>query len=276
MNLFKEIIAEDLIEKEFNSFEEYLVEAKNKAIELLSTNNLNVKDVISSTLSLPGPINKNTNIIEYLNFGFKNINFSLIKNILFDNIYIENEANLALLHEMDSNNIKEKSVVYLSINEGFGAGIYNDNTFLKSNIGYAGEIGSLIVDYKNKVTVEDIVSSIKIINSYNRKSNIKVNSFEDFFIEVKNNNPIAIDIYNEVIDIIKVAINNVTMILDPSVIIVGGKIPRRIIEINNNSNYNPLVTQNFKNLTKVALSSNKNSTTKGAALYALKRSLGQI
>lgn len=278
MNLGKEILKNIKIEKNFNTLDDYMIEAQNSINSILSEFNIDITDVLVGGLSLPGPINSKTRIVEYLNIGFHNISFDYFQNFFDFKIYVENEANLSLFYEKHERNIDDNNlIVQVSVNEGIGAGIFLNNSFLKSNIGYAGEVGNIIVDYKNNITSEDITSYEHIIKKFNTLNNSTITDINEFFTKENRTNEHFKVIVDELVLVLKTTIHNINMVLDPAMIIMGGKLVRELLIVEDISNIKDMtsVSKNFSNKTQLIFSENKNSTTQGAALYSLNVILGQ-
>ncbi len=277
LNIMKEIIEEVRHEEHFETFNEYIYKSKEICNDLLERKNIDIKDVISKGLALPGPINNKTNIIERVSFSYNAIQISDIKEILYDDIIVQNDANLALLSEMKDRNLKETTAVYLAMNDGFGAGIFNEVDFIKSNVGYAGEIGHMIIDYKNNITFGEIVSTEKIVKAYNTNSNEDINNIKQFFKKVVESDDVACSILDEVIITISAAINNILMLLDPSYLIIGGQLAREFNNITKlQTKYKLEDIESVKTSSEIIFSTTKNSTTRGAAIFALDTLFGQL
>lgn len=88
-------------------------------------------------------------------FGWKGAEW---KDILEDefqvNVYIDNEANLAALGELEAGVTKEDArysdLIYLSIGTGIGAGMILDGDIFRGNKGFAGEVGHTTIEFDGR------------------------------------------------------------------------------------------------------------------------------
>ncbi|MBA7509642.1 N-acetylmannosamine kinase [subsurface metagenome] len=169
-------------------------------------------------------------------------------------IYIENSTNVSAMGDNYYGEGKRFSdIVFLEVSEGIGAGIIIDNQIFRGSYSSAGEVGFIVAGtknlystYKNKGYMEEIVSPgsiekevVKAIKN-GKKTLIKEIVSGDL---AKINSSIvckaaslgdslACEILKKVVEHLAIIVINLTLILNPQIIIVGGDICA-LPEVNN-------------------------------------------
>ncbi|MGV8981292.1 ROK family transcriptional regulator [Clostridium sp.] len=193
---------------------------------------INSKDVLGIGFSLPGTVNEEKLTLELApNIGIKNVDFSRFSQMLEFPIYIENEANSAAFGEVTLGIAKKmKNLVYLSINEGIGAGVVIQDRIYKGKNKRAGEMGHMTIVPNGKPCncgrrgcLEQYASKSSLMKEYNSKSLKPVNTLKDFFSRVEQKEDIAILELEKYIDFLAIGIQNIVLILDPHYVILGGE-----------------------------------------------------
>ncbi len=148
---------------------------------------------------------------------------------------VENEANISALGEYFYHS-NHKNSVSLNIGFGVGMGIIIDGKLYIGDNGYAGEIGHNIIVPNgrscvcgNKGCLETYISEPAILNDYKNLSGKEI-TIEEFIDAYKNNDPAAIEIYQEFVNNLTIAVNNISQILNPKSIIINSKIVEGITE----------------------------------------------
>ncbi len=179
--------------------------------------------------------------------------------------YVENEANISALGEKISYPDYE-NLVSLNIGTGVGAGIIIGHTLYTGNDGYAGEFGHSIIvpDGKqcicgNKGCLERYIANDAIIERYFELTNETI-TLETFIKKYKTGDVNVIQVYNEFINYLSIAINNIAQTLNPKAIVISSLIVEEISEsislIKNQlrskiMNLDLLTTSKFKSKTNV-------------------------
>lgn len=162
---------------------------------------INHKDILGIGFSLPGTVNEEKLTLELApNIGVKNVDFSRFSQILEFPIYIENEANSAAFGEVSLGIAKKmRNLVYLSINEGIGAGVVIQDRIYKGKNKRAGEMGHMTIVPNGKPCncgrrgcLERYASKSSLIEEYNSKSLKPVKTLKEFFYRVEQKENIAI------------------------------------------------------------------------------------
>ena len=230
-----------------------LVEAKNKQKTLLdnivltikkqlSYHKLNCKNIKAIGMAVPGIVKKNSIIQTIVNLNFnKTIN---IKNY-FQNkfgiklkVVAENDANVAALGEYLFGVGKNKNpFCHMIVGTGLGLGIIIDGKILTGVDNTAGEFGHLIVaeDYGLKCNcgeigcLETVSSGTGIAKLYYKMASAEKKYYQknnltalDIINNVKQNDEFSIRVLDKSMSYLAKAINELTNIINPELISIGG------------------------------------------------------
>ncbi|MBR6400799.1 MAG: ROK family protein [Firmicutes bacterium] len=117
--------------------------------KLLEENSLELKDIKSLGIGLPGLLDKKKGIAVYANnLNFDNINVvkEMKKRIKLP-VYIENDANCAAIGENTCGAaFGDKNVIYVTLGTGVGAGIILDGKVFDGAFGGGGEAGHMVIE----------------------------------------------------------------------------------------------------------------------------------
>ncbi|OPJ64585.1 ROK family protein [Clostridium oryzae] len=148
--------------------------------------------------------------------------------------FVENDVNCAALGELwKGAGEGKKSFVCIALGTGVGGAIIIDGKLYKGIGGSAGEIGHSIIDIHGEPCAcgsngcyERFASTSALIRRYSERSNIEVEKLSGELIvsKAKAGEELASEVYDEFLDNIVVGLVNVTHILDPGLIILGGGI----------------------------------------------------
>ena len=117
--------------------------------KLLEENNLELKDIKSLGIGLPGLLDKKKGIAVYANnLNFDNINVvKEMKKRIDLPVYIENDANCAAIGENTCGAAYgDKNVIYVTLGTGVGAGIILDGKVFDGAFGGGGEAGHMVIE----------------------------------------------------------------------------------------------------------------------------------
>jgi len=149
--------------------------------------------------------------------------------------YVENEANISALGERISYPSYE-NIVSLNIGTGVGVGIIIGQNLYIGNDGYAGEFGHTIIVSNgkqcicgNKGCLERYIANDAVIERYFELTNETI-TLETFIEKYRHGNPQATQVYEEFINYLSTAINNLAMTLNPKAIIISNMIIEEIPE----------------------------------------------
>lgn len=120
---------------------------------ILKENNLSLKDINGVGVGCPGIINSTEGIVEsWGNLGWEKVKLAtLIKKGLDTNIKIVNDANLAVLAEVNFGSAKNyKNAVMLTLGTGIGGGVVIDGNIYEGGEGMGTELGHVTLKIDGK------------------------------------------------------------------------------------------------------------------------------
>jgi glucokinase len=196
-------------------------------------------------IGLPGPVNKNGDILGCVNLGWGIFNIEKSLSDLYSNILVKaaNDANLAAFGEFEFGAGKEyNNIAMITLGTGVGGGIISDGSILTGSNGAAGEIGHITV---NKEEIESCscgkkgcleqycsVSGLeRILKRKLEKNNLKtilnVNSnSKDITEAAKLNDEVAIMVMEEFGDYMGYGLSVLASTVNPDCFVIGGGVSK--------------------------------------------------
>jgi predicted NBD/HSP70 family sugar kinase len=233
-NLDSKILKDKICELKIISEAEVLSVIKKLIEEVITETHVKDK-LLGIGLSLPGTVNEEELMLEVAtNFRLKNISFKEIYSYFNLPIYLENEANAGALAESKLGVARDlNNLLYISITEGIGGGIFINNDMYKGKDRRAGEIGHMCI-VKNgrqcncgrKGCWETYASNRALIKAYNEKSNEKIKHIDEIIIRYKQKEENALQVVKEYLEILTEGIQSLVFIFNPDYIIIGGEISK--------------------------------------------------
>lgn len=187
-------------------------------------------------------------IAQAVNLGWLDFPLGTILHELSDlPVYIENDANVAALGEnwLGSGGLAE-NLVMVTLGTGVGGGIIVSGKIVSGSNSMAGEIGHMTVDVNGancncgrKGCLETVASATGIGRIATERVQENPDSSltpllkkkgrltaKDVFDALKNNDHVAEVIVDDIMDTLGLALSNVTTIVNPSRIIIGGGVSK--------------------------------------------------
>jgi predicted NBD/HSP70 family sugar kinase len=202
--------------------------------KMIEEKNLKLDNLLGIGVAVPGLIDKVKGILEFApNLGWKNVPISKIfKDKYGLPITLNNEATAAAIGERESTYPKINNMVFVSINEGIGCGIFINGELYRGASGNAGEFGHIIIDTNgpachcgNKGCWETLASEGYIANRYLKLSNSnKKLTKKEIYQLAKNGDKKIIEIFNEAGRNIGIGLVNIINGLCPELLVIGGGI----------------------------------------------------
>jgi len=180
-------------------------------------------------ISFPG---KPANYSEWLEFDVR----AAIESLTQHPVFIENETNAAALAELDYGlGAESRSFLYIAINACPGGGLVLDGNGHRGAMGLSGEIGWLpIADAKDersqKVRLLGEIFSLFCLYEFLTEHGIKVGVPQDLLTLDARGKRLVSQWLKEMSAHLAVAVRHVGMIVDPDAILVGGRLPIRMID----------------------------------------------
>lgn len=245
LGLFKEnrlIANQSISTNKANNGEYILKEISDFIINYHQKRRIPLDKITGIGFGVPGPV-KNNFIIRCPNIGWESKylveEFKSIFPIDIP-VYVGNDANLAALGEYQQLKINE-NILFVTLGTGVGGGLIIDNNILEGSRGSAGEVGHIKVDFNNPQLCScglygclETVCSIsgliylakKLYEENNYKTTLKEHELKpiEVFEAAKNADPLGLAIVELYSKYLAQGIANITPIIDPSVVIIGGGI----------------------------------------------------
>ncbi len=237
-----EILKEVILKTEADKGYEQIVEKiKNSIKEVI--NGVDKSKIVAIGLGAPGPLDiKNGVIAEPANLPF--VNFPIVKELTEEfniNTYLDNDANVATLAEyMFGAGKGSENMVYVTASTGIGGGAILNGKIYRGSTSNALEVGHTTVNVSgrrcgcgNVGCVEAISSGTAIMKNAQDAIKSRVNTtlrqYEDVtakevFLEASKGDKVSIEILENALSYLGIAISNYANILDPDVIVIGGGI----------------------------------------------------
>jgi len=234
-NLDSEVLKDISVPTPAENTPEKIFEVIRESIErIIIEQSIPKNRVLGVGLSIPATVNEEKLLLEEaVNLGLRNVNFSELEKMIGLPVYIENEANIAAYAETKLGIAKEMSnVVYTSITKkGVGTGIIIQGHLYKGKNKRAGECGQIKIMMDGEKCVcgrlgcwNAYVSEDSLVSQYNRVSSEKVYTLEDFISKLEAGEETAKATWDRYLDYFAAGIDSIINTLDPSYIIIGGKI----------------------------------------------------
>ena len=154
--------------------------------------------------------------------------FKVMPNIKF---HLENEANLAAIGEFENSTDTLTNSVVINVHSGIGAGIIINGKLYTGFEGRAGEIGHIVLipngkecPCGNKGCFEQYCSIPSLLESFNKKSEIKVKTLKELCNLYNSNNKNAIDSISNNIELMAIGITNIYNYFAPDNIFIHSEI----------------------------------------------------
>ncbi|MEH7379007.1 ROK family glucokinase [Bacillus sp. JJ1533] len=211
----------------------------------LKLSEFRITNIVGIGVGAPGFVDKKTGIVyEAVNIGWRN--YELGKELtakLGLPVFVENDVNLVALGENwrgAGNNAKD--LIAVTLGTGVGSGIISNGEIINGMNGTAGELGHIIADPEGypcncgRVGCLDTIASAtgivrqardrieenpnsQLANLYQKVGHIDA---KDVFELAKNGDVICESVINRTADILGLLIANAAMIINPSMVLIGG------------------------------------------------------
>lgn len=213
--------------------------------ELLSRNEIDIKDVSSIGIGIPGVVT-NDGTVTCVNLGLKNSSIAPILEKKFEGtkVSIGNDANVAALAEYSYGSMKGyDSGVMITLGTGIGGGIVINGKLITGANGIGAEIGHMMISSNyfncncgNNGCFETFCSATAIIKyaqklvQEGRKTMIMKKAENDMnnitakmvFDAYEESDEVAIEVINRFKKYLAMGLANIVNFMDPQVISIGG------------------------------------------------------
>lgn len=225
-----------------------VIERLVSTIEQFLEDYKNLEQCLGISIIFPGIINVDEGVIyESTKLKIRNIYLKEAMEKLFHvKIFLENDVKaIALAEKQFGKHKKCQNLIYITIGDGVGAGIIQNGTLVRGNSGSSGEFGHTCIningnvcDCGNKGCLENYINwpaiYSKILFSIDQgKESVMLNlangdknliSPTIWREAINQNDPLAKEIMKEIGFYLSAGITNLVNLLNPDVIILGGKV----------------------------------------------------
>lgn len=232
INLKKEVIGDIRIRHNKKDIESIIAIAKENINKILNNKEISIDKLLGIGISIPGTVDSEEGIIKncYL-LGAENYNLKKSFEEFNTTIYIDNEANLSAYYEFLNKKDILSNLLYVSITDGLGLGIIIDGKIYRGSNNAAGEMGHIKIIIGGKSCkcgsqgcLESYTSKNVLIEDFNEISNEKLNDIEEFISLFEKGDKTTKEVLERYFNILGIGIANLTMLLDPSSVVLGGDI----------------------------------------------------
>ncbi|WP_410513772.1 ROK family transcriptional regulator [Paenibacillus sp. BR2-3] len=200
------------------------------------------------SITTPGLVDRDSGILYYNSkLRLEKINFKEIVESRFNiKTWVENDLNATVLAEKKFGPYgKIQNMIYVSISDGVGAGIFFHDILLRGASGGAGELGHIVVDrngircecgssgcLENYISWSAIYSRIIASTTRGRQTAIMELADHDisrvtpdiFRRAVEMDDPLALDLTDEISEFLGLGLVNLIHLFNPEILIIGGQI----------------------------------------------------
>lgn len=283
INLKKEIIEDIRIRHNEKDIESIIAIAKENIKKILNNKEISIDKLLGIGISIPGTVDSEEGVIKHCYLlGAENYNLKESFEEFNTTIYIDNEANLSAYYEFLNKKDILSNLLYVSITDGLGLGIIIDGKIHRGSNNAAGEMGHIKIAIGGKSCkcgsqgcLESYTSKNVLLEDFNEISNEKLDDIEEFISLFEKGNKTTKEILERYFNILGVGIANLTMLLDPSSVVLGGDINillKENIDFLRSIVYKDNLFTNEKNC-KIDVTEFKESYLLGAAMVPLEEFL---
>ena len=214
--------------------------------EKLSKEGISKDEVQGIGIGVPGPVLNASVVTRCVNLGWGEIDVAgTLSKIIGLPVKVGNDANVAALGEMWQGGAKGSSnVVMVTLGTGVGGGIIVDGRIVAGANGAGGEIGHLNVcedelescNCGQHGCLEQYASSTGVVRMAKRKlakttDETSLKKFDDLtakdvFDEAKAGDKVALDIVDEVCEILGKTLGKIACVVNPEVFVIGGGVSK--------------------------------------------------
>jgi predicted NBD/HSP70 family sugar kinase len=178
-------------------------------------------------IGVPGPLDAQTGVVRHPP-KFKGWKDVPLGKIVYERyklpVWIENDANVGVLAEKWHGGGKDlKNFVYVSVNEGIGAGVVINEELYQGAYDYVGEIGhTLFYDHGKFRYLEDI-SGVDILIKKARSRGLNIKNIKEISNLLQKNDKVTKSIVKQLATWIGATVINIIHIIGPEAVFIGGK-----------------------------------------------------
>lgn len=185
--------------------------------------------LIGITLAIHGVVHKGQLLFTPY-YPYDNFDFSALEEMFHIPVYVENEANLAVMGEhafcLPNNNIAS-----LSIHSGVGLGLIINGTLFSGSQGFAGEFGHTTIEINgrpcpcgNRGCLEQYLSERVLLEEYARAKSVREMNLTTLCRDYYNEDSVARQVVLRFLKYLAVAIHNIQHMINPELIVINSRV----------------------------------------------------
>jgi predicted NBD/HSP70 family sugar kinase/DNA-binding XRE family transcriptional regulator len=190
--------------------------------------------VIGMGVGLPGGVDEDSGVLHFApNLGWRDVPFASMLRQKLDGkldglpLFLQNEADVAVLGETEFNPSSDSDpLLYVSINEGVGAGVIFNDQLLTGNRGFAGEVGHVVLQINGPTCscgrrgcAEALIGPRAILGTTEGHPH----AMAEIARRVEQQDPEALRNLKKAGGYLGVLLQNLTSAYDPGTIVIGGR-----------------------------------------------------
>lgn len=230
-----------------NGGELILTDIREAVFKKLEEENVSMSQIAGVGLGIPGPVLETGVVGKCANLGWGVFNVEEEMSSLLGGVKVKvgNDANVAALGEMWKGGGKgHKNVVMVTLGTGVGGGVIVDGRIVPGSSGAGGEIGHMMMS-KTETAVcgcgktgclEQYASATGIVKLAQKKlvesekpsglRSIHYISAKEIFDQAKQGDELALELVEEVYEMLGTALSHIACVVDPEIIVIGGGVSK--------------------------------------------------
>lgn len=215
--------------------------------EKLESKHITKEEIEGVGIGVPGPIKEDGTVLSCVNLGWGefNVKDEMKKLSGFDNIKVNNDANVAALGEMwQGGGRGYKNIIMVTLGTGVGGGVIYGGKILSGVRGAAGEIGHMTVNPTEIEAcncgkhgcLEQFASATGIVKEAKRLleltdretilRGLKSFSAKDVLDGAKQGDKVSLEVVDKLGSCLGMILSHVAAVIDPEAFVIGGGVSR--------------------------------------------------
>lgn len=219
VNLKREIVGKERIRVPFENSFSYYENMGGALWKFIRQTEVDTKKLTGVGISLPGIINKEEKILIRSHIlGLRDVSFRNFSDIIGLPYELENDANSAAYAELTKGT---RNTLYLSLSNTVGGAIYLQEMLYSGENFRSGEFGHMIIEHNGRTCYCGKKGCIDAYCSAKVLQNAAGGSLEDFFQRLREGDLQCVQVWNEYLEYLAIAVTNLRMAFDCDIILGG-------------------------------------------------------
>ncbi|MFG6413117.1 ROK family protein [Roseateles sp. DC23W] len=196
------------------------------------------QQVLGIGVGLPGGVNEARGVLHFApNLGWRDVPFGALlgdklRDTLLDGVplFIQNEADVAALGELEFNPTPASDpLLYVSINQGLGAGVVVGDRLLTGSRGFAGEVGHMVLQLNGprcscgrRGCAEALIATRAMLGDSEDPTALR--SLAEVRAHLVDEDPLTLKAVHSAGRYLGVLLQNLATAYDPAGIVLGGSV----------------------------------------------------